>query len=153
MSSLGHFFPESDRMDHIRRQVLPGVVLYLFRSFTKPKKEKYLVLVCGGSVPYLFVINSQIHKFIEDRPHLYELQVRIRESDYDFLDHDSYVDCSRVRIEMSNRDINDQLTSDVSRIKGHLIDRDRTRIAEAVARATTLSRVEKDRILQALTPH
>jgi hypothetical protein len=40
-----------------------------------------------------FLINTGIHPFILKRPKLLGCQVKIRASDYKFLDHDSYIDC------------------------------------------------------------
>ena len=40
-----------------------------------------------------FLINTDIHPFILEQPELLRCQVKIRASDYRFLDHDSYISC------------------------------------------------------------
>jgi len=96
MGILGDLFPEHERQKYIGRHLEPGQVLFLFCKFTNPQKEKYLVVACTGKRPLLFVINSRIHPFIEKQPVLLKCQVKLSASDYDFLDHDSFVDCSKV---------------------------------------------------------
>lgn len=59
--------------------------------------EKFFI-VAGLSKDKVFAcsvfINSNIHPFIRNRQHLLDLQVYIKKSNYKFLHHDSYVDCS-----------------------------------------------------------
>jgi len=56
-------------------------------------KDKFAAIVCRDAECMGFLINSSINKFILNRPPLLVCQVKIKASDYGFLDHDSYIDC------------------------------------------------------------
>jgi len=63
--------------------------------FTKPPKSKFVAIVCANPKLYGFLINSTVCQFVQDRPELKECQVIITESQYRFLTHTSFVDCSK----------------------------------------------------------
>ena len=67
---------EMDGVDHLKFYVVAAVA-----------NDK----VCICSV----IINSRINPFIQKRPHLLARQVQINAADYDFLDHDSYINCAQ----------------------------------------------------------
>jgi len=69
--------------------------------------------------------------------------------EHDFLDHDSYVDCSRIHV-FSVKEVEDQVLNDMSRINGFLSANARKRICEIVKGAKTLSLCEKTKILKDL---
>lgn len=106
--TLGDFFPEGDKENYVNRHLKPGQVVYLFSHFTNPPKEKYLVIAYYGTNPLLFTINSKIHPYIASRPDLSKCQVSLRAMDYDFLDHDSYINCSKVVDSFSEDEIRRQ---------------------------------------------
>lgn len=56
-------------------------------------KNKFTAIVCKDKKCMGFLINSEIHPFISRRPELLRCQVKIKASDYKFLDYDSYIDC------------------------------------------------------------
>ncbi len=64
MGKLGDHFPPEQKQGYIDRHLVAGQVLYLFCHFTEPPKEKYLVLVCAGTEPLLFVVNSSVPPFV-----------------------------------------------------------------------------------------
>ena len=41
------------------------------------------------------LINSQINPFIKKRPHMLERQLELLAADYEFLSHDSFVNCAQ----------------------------------------------------------
>lgn len=57
-------------------------------------KNKYVAIVCRDLRPMGFLINSSIHKYIQNRPNLLACQAVIEESNHKCLSHDSYVDCA-----------------------------------------------------------
>ena len=60
--------------------------------------EKFFIIagVSGDRVLCCSVlINSKINAFILRRPHLLERQLLLRADEYDFLSHDSYVNCAQ----------------------------------------------------------
>jgi len=87
-------------------------------DFTKPPKEKFIVLAAPDDPPLLLVVNSSIPPFISAKPHLAMCQVALVASDHAFLDHDSFVNCSEVIDSMSSSNLLDQLVADPARIRG-----------------------------------
>ncbi len=120
MGSLATSFPEDLRRGHITRHLTPGWVLYLYCEFTNPHKEKYVLLASYDTPPLLFVINSEINSYKRSKPDLLNCQVQLKASDYDFLLHDSYVDCSKVINCVDKGQIEAQLLASVGRIKGEI---------------------------------
>ena len=66
-------------------------------QYTSPQKEKYIAIVCAAPNPHGFLINSRISRFISGKPEFLNCQVKIDRIRYSFLDHDSFIDCSRLR--------------------------------------------------------
>ncbi|ARN78490.1 hypothetical protein BST97_11105 [Nonlabens spongiae] len=79
-----------------------GMVLKLFLVDTNPPKLKYLIIVGvdRSSISCVSVlINSKPNRKIHWHVDLMALQVPISASDHDFLNYDSFVDCSNLRQE------------------------------------------------------
>jgi len=152
MGRLGDLFPEGERQEHVSRSRTSGRVLYLFCGFTSPPKEKYVVVVGFDAQqrPLLFIINSDIHPFIRRHPDLLNCQVRLSASDYGFLDHDSFADCSEVIDDFDYQTINEQLILDTGRIKGELSEDTKKEIARVVQAARTIISEHKGLILKSL---
>jgi hypothetical protein len=76
-----------------------------------------------------FLVNSNISKFIQQRPHMLVCQVLIKESDYWFLSRDSYLDCSQLfpfdEVELVDG-------------RGPVTDQTKNEIKNAVANAVTI---------------
>jgi hypothetical protein len=149
MATLGDYLPQKEKEQYIDEHLQSGQILYLFCDFTTPPKEKYLVLACPGHHPFLFMINSDIHPFIAARPELRKCQIRLDASEYD-LDHDSYINCSKVIDEFSEEDIYRQLGRDLSRIKKELTQKTKQEMIQVVSTAKTIKKHIKTLIIQAL---
>ena len=67
---------EMDGVDHLKFFVVAGV-------------SDNRVCVCS------VIINSSINPFIMRRPHLLSRQVQIKNENYRFLTHDSYINCAQ----------------------------------------------------------
>ena len=72
--------------------------VYLVRNccHTHPSKDKFVVIMCRDIEFMGFLINSKISKFVLKKPDLLACQVILSTSDYGFLSHDSYLDCSQI---------------------------------------------------------
>jgi hypothetical protein len=66
------------------------------------------------------------------------------------LDHDSYINCSRVIDEIPEKEIKRQIGTDLSRIKRELTKTTKQEVIRAVRTAKTISRYVKSVIIQAL---
>ena len=146
----GNGFDDDFKRQYLQEQLTPGRVLYLYCTLATTQKNKYLVLVALEPSPLFLVINSGIPRFIQADPRLCACQVRLRASDYDFLDHDSYANCAEVLDDISLADIVGQLMEDVSRLKGGLTTATREKIIAAVHTAHTVSPAHKRAIETAL---
>ncbi len=88
--------------------------------------------------PLLFIVNSEIHPYVASRPDLHRCQVPIRASDYGFLRHDSFVDCSKVVSDFDEGGIRDQILEDIRGIKGELSADTKHGIIQVVQSARTI---------------
>lgn len=150
MSQLGHALPDHLRQPLIDSHLEPGQVLYLSCHFTVPPKPKFLVLVHHGSKSLMFFINSKVSLFMQQRPWLQQCQVQLKVADYDFLRHDSFLDCSEVIAHFDEAGIRSQLEDDLTRAKGPLSPADLGRIVSVVQAATTISPADKRLIINSL---
>ncbi len=150
MGKLGDHFPPEEKRRHIRRQLRPGLVLFLDCDFTTPPKPKFVVLVCVQPRPVLFVVNSVVSPYIRARPHLLACQVRLSKSDYPFLARDSYLDCSQPVYLTDDGAITGQLVGDLTRQRGELTKATRSQVVTVVRAARTLSQRDKAAIEAAL---
>jgi hypothetical protein len=150
MSLVGGAFPEEKRREYAVRQLTAGRVLYLTCDFTKPPKDKFVVVAVADDPPLLLVINSKISPFVNARPYLLNVQVTLGAAEHEFLKHDSYLDCGQVIESMGLEEIIRQLVGDLSRIKGELSIAAQAQVAGAVRRARTVSALHKRRICTVL---
>jgi hypothetical protein len=85
-------------------------------------KDKFVAIVCRDIEFMGFFINTTINQFIQKRPALLACQVIIQVSDYGFLSHNSYIDCSKlypfedVKLVDGRELINNQTKADIKRV-------------------------------------
>jgi hypothetical protein len=149
--NLAGIVSQQERLDFFRSKYGTGLVIKLFCHFTIPPKEKRLLVVSISPEPLLLVINSEINEYKQKRPHLRQQQVCLRQSENDFLDHDSYLDCSRVRDDFSEAEIERVITRDLTRILGTINMNAIAEILTVVDDSVTLERRHKDRIVSDLS--
>lgn len=94
-----------------------------------PYKNKFVVISCSDGTCLGFLINTKIANFVLKRPELLKSQVPIKSSDYWYLTHDSYLDCSQL-YPFDNDDLNDG--------RGKLLKSTITSIKSVVSTSTTL---------------
>lgn len=56
-------------------------------------KNKYVAIVCRDLAPMGFLVNTNIHEYIQNRPELLICQAPIEEANHKCLSRNSYVDC------------------------------------------------------------
>lgn len=98
----------------------------------------------------LFVINSRVSEFIKSQPDLLQSQIPLNVSDYAFLDHDSFLNCSEVIAKFDEAGIRQQVEAEVGRLKGELNATTKANIIEVVRFAKTISGKHKRLIIEAL---
>lgn len=142
--------PEDTRRLLLEKRLVPGRILHVHCSFTNPPKHKFLVYICHHSPQCsFFIINSEINQFKQNRPSLSQCQVKIDQVSHPFLDHDSYVDCSKVQT-ISFKDLSDQLTKSNDGFKNIISLEVKKAILVVVKNTKTLSQQEKIYIQNAL---
>lgn len=126
-----------------------GGIYLLAVTFTRPPKDKFCL--CATADPWLFLVNSELNRFIEDRPDLRAQQVTLPRAGHPFLRQDSWIDCSDP-CSIAASDIERQLAADPSRFKGMANQSVLRAVLLTVAASRTLPQRKKDRITDALRP-
>ena len=148
--SVGDQFPLEEKEAFLNRTLIPGTILYLFCEFTSPPKFKYGILACIDPEPILLIINSEISSWLQQRPAMRDCQVTLRQEEYSFLRHDSFVDCTKAIRVFALTDLKSQLLEDLDRIKGQITRETREAIVYAVKTGNTIENRIKLWIIQAL---
>jgi hypothetical protein len=139
MPKLGDGFPLEHRKEHVEGALRPGMILYLDAAFTDPPKPKYVLVACLEPTPVLLLINSRLNPNVESDPARAGCHLRLNASDYPFLDHDSFLDCSKAYNLADDTEVAGQLVADLNRIKGEIRPDDRRHVIELVRSSHSLS--------------
>lgn len=147
MSSFGELFPDSFKKDFGKRSIEPGTVLRFFASSTKPPKIKRLVVlsVSGDKVcvAYLF-INSKINPNLFNTPSLRSLHYPLKSNSSEFLNKDSFLDCSFLH-EIHHDALIQIISNDPSVHIGNLSTHDFESALSIVNTAPTIDRSMKEK--------
>lgn len=153
MGNFGDNLPPNEKDRYIRSKIAPGQIFYLFCATSdKTKKDKFLVVAACSEPLLFFVINSDINSFKKLRPHLIPLQIEIDPSNYPFLDHKSYIDCSKTVEWFTEDEIVNQVIQDMGRIKTELTRETRNKICQEIRSSRVFPLIEKDTIISDLSP-
>jgi hypothetical protein len=145
--ALGDLFPEEFRKEFSERSVERGTVIRTHFTETNPPKIKLYVVLGASNDKIVFgvvLINSQVNPNIFRNPIVRGWHVPISSSDYDFLQHDSFVDCTQV-FEKGTSELLQSVTDAPEVIVGKLHDDDFEAIKRAIKSATTIAKVTKRR--------
>lgn len=138
---------EEQKLKYIHSCLIPGAVIYKFCEFTKPPKEKYLLVVQVQSETTVLVINTSVNKFIQDRQHLLDCQVSIDVATNAFLEHDSFIDCTETQ-SLSTTDLIEEILKDMSTLRGQITSDIKTKVIAALNDCYT---IEPYRIVSIVT--
>ena len=105
------------------------------------------MLVYVGQQPLVFLINSNISTYIRSKPDLSNCQVKLEVGKNSFLDHDSYLDCSNVFDNFSDKDILDAIASSPDAVQGELSKKTTRLILKVVKGAKSISPRHKQLII------
>jgi hypothetical protein len=148
--SFGSGFPEDYRLEQIRRRLRPGVVIKLFRRMDDGRlHEKRFVVLHVDAHTTTCVINSEISHFIRARPALLRCQVGMRVEEHDFMNHDSHIDCSRLRAFLTE-DVIADLMARPEWILGDASGDCCSAVIEGIRKSETLSVAEIEKLCVAL---
>lgn len=125
--------------------LMPGKVLHLY--IPNFGKNKFVLILNTQPLIGVFFINSRIAPFISNRPELLSGQVEVLKSDLPFLDHDSWIDCSKITYNLDSVSVRAQIINDYqSTVKSPIPDSLRQTIVQVTSQQTTLNKAEKDLI-------
>ncbi len=143
MSSLMDSLPEEKLKEIISSQIQPGAVFFISDQIAQ--KNKFIVILGIGPnkimVGTLFV-NSEINYNVIRTLDQQQLQFKIKSSDYEFLDHDSYINASLIH----KRDFDALLNIIIvkkGRWMGRIIEKDFDNIRSIMAVSPEITTIEK----------
>ena len=145
MVRLGDAFSPQQKQSAYDATLVAGSILHLNQCrFVTPPKAKFVVLVGRDEdVCLLFLINSEPRH----RPH----QVRLRDLEYAFLTHDSYMNCSEAIDVLTATDIAAELAQGSAQYVGDLTADTIEEVLKETQQARTLTGFHKKIIYDALS--
>ena len=137
--ALGSAFPAQFRDAAIRRQLVPGAVVK-FKALMDDgqiHEKRFVILHVDGNA-MTCVINSEVSAFIRARPAMDRCQVGIDQATHQFMERDSFVDCSRVRSYPVD-EVCQQLAANPAWVLGTITDTTRTDISSALKHSNLIA--------------
>lgn len=130
--------------DTVKSKIKPGRILHLYCDFTKPPKNKFLVVISENPLR-LFIVNSDINKFKSANQEILNCQIEILKSNYSFLSKPiSFIDCSAMIISFKYEDVVKELVKDTNNIKCNLTNDTKGLIRIAVSNSGLYSLINKN---------
>jgi hypothetical protein len=103
---LGDFFPEDLQNSRFKDKIKIGSVLKYFVEDTTPPKYKRMI-VLGISDEEISVatvyLNSELNTKVFKSKRMQALQIPIKQEKREYLEHDSYIDCSFLHIKQIDK--------------------------------------------------
>ena len=148
--TLGANFPPAYLRAQITRQLKPGTVIKLIRRMDDGKiHEKRFVVVHVDVHTITCIINSKVSTFLQQRPDMLRCQVAMGRAAHSFMNHDSHIDCSRVRT-YSTAEVIDDLLVKPEWMLGSITSALRDDMVAAIKFAPTLAPAEVALLCQSL---
>jgi len=133
-----------------------GAVLHRHCTFTKPPKNKFLVVVSIHPRLLVLLINSEVNAFYI-RKGLDQYHVPVPAADHTFLNHDSFTDCIDSKAAFDFTSIRDEVIQNYNAIfKGWLTDNCLEQVYYAVKNNNVIIRGHQKEIIasiQSQLPH
>jgi hypothetical protein len=145
--SIGDLLP-----DHIRKQfaadsIKIGAVIRCHVKFTRPPKTKrFIIAGIANDLERVAVvcINSEINFNVIGSPELQALQYKVESAGTDYLDHDSFIDCSQLNV-MEVKELTRNILHDSTVVLGDLSGADLAAVKTHLKNAKTISiRMKKE---------
>jgi hypothetical protein len=137
-AKLGDLFPKEDRDEHAERLLAKGAVLRLYSTDINNRKIKRLIIIG-------FADQGELGKiYINSNPQSDHSQIQLGASSRDYLEHDSYVDCSRI-YEDDRNVLLEMIKADLSCCIGQVSSADMERIESFLKAARTIPLKQKRR--------
>lgn len=128
----------------------PGSIqLLYFQTLYGQSKDKFCLTVYLNPRPCFFLINSTPSKLEREQPEIWDSNVPIDQANHQFLNYDSYIDCSDpcgMDLEIANS----QMADGSGRYKGMISRTVHTHVRSTVERSSTLARVKIKMLIEGL---
>jgi hypothetical protein len=137
MPSLGDFFPDDLKKNFAKQNITIGTVIKCFVKNTNPPKEKRFVVLgidANGDLIGVVFINSVINWKVIKTDELAQLQHYVTKEDNEYLDRNSYIDCSEL-FELPYNDVYTSIQSKPQNVLGSVIGDDLKTIKENVKKS------------------
>lgn len=141
MTELSDLFPQSFRDDFANRNIQVGSVIRVFVKDTTPPKVKYFIVIGFSDDKVLLgtvFINSTINQNVFNTEYLKGLNIPLDAQTYDFIDHNSFVDCSDIK-ERNFVEIKHLVSNDPECSKGVVSEETMRIILTTLANTSTIS--------------
>jgi len=137
MPNLSDFFSDEFKQNFALQNITIGSVLRCFVKNTNPPKEKRFVVLGfdnNGNLVGTVFINTEINWKVNRTMELAQLQLYVRAEDNDYLDWDSYIDCSEL-VEIPKNEIATAISTNPANVLGTVNNEDFTSIIEYVKKS------------------
>jgi hypothetical protein len=141
MQNLGDLFPDNMKETWVEDNFKVGTVLKYHVDFTNPPKSKRLIVIGFDNSSVVFatvLINTEINPRLFPTKDLRDLHIELEEKTRDYLNHNSYVDCSQIH-EQDINEVKKLILEDTKIHLGRLSEEDLTTITEKIKTAKTIS--------------
>ena len=150
MKILADDLSDDEKRAYIRENFKPGCVFYLLSRLPGRTKDKYYLLASASVPPLFLIINTDISRFIESRPHLRRCQVPLKVTEHpQIIEHDCYLDCTST-FSFSFEEVTKQAMTRMERVKRRLSQATLDAIITALERDNRIPLERKLRMLEHL---
>jgi len=137
---LSENFPDDIKETAAKAKLMPGTVLRAKVQDTNPPKEKIFVIVginSDSTILATVYINSEINPNIFKSDKLKSLHHRLSKTGRSYLDHDSFIDCSKV-VQKNLEEVKNLIVSNPLVVVGVLSTTDLLMVTSAIQNAFTI---------------
>jgi hypothetical protein len=143
--------PEKAQRALWRAKLGPGSIVHLYCDFIVNPDNKFLVIMyIDDDTVLACLINSRIHPLIEKDPRLKACQIMLDAKTYTFLNHDSFLNCTKLFDDLDTSKIIDHLLDNPDDYKGSLGESELVSVIEAINDTDTISEMDRGLIIEAL---
>jgi hypothetical protein len=135
---IGNSFPEKDKIDFAKRKLVRGSIIYCYAEIAK-KNKRILIIGITNDKYYAGVLLFNTDKYFIYNKYLSSLQIHFSADQREYLDHDSYLDCSHIH-EIENQKLFDTLVNNPKNFLGSMEKQDFDNVCTTVANAKTMSK-------------
>ncbi|MGJ8591715.1 MAG: hypothetical protein ACSHXF_04165 [Aquaticitalea sp.] len=125
--NFGDYFSNEEKKSLLLpKGLIIGTVIRAFATFTIPPKEKRFIIV-GFKHNKIHIacvlINSDLNLNVNNTPELIDHQLKLSSEGREYLDHDSFIDCSEIQ-SLDISDINKKIDENANIILGQVAKKD-----------------------------